>query len=89
MPNKWFAAVLGLLFHPLAFIYLGKFKWAGLYFLLSALLVLANFSVLADAIYLSLRIALLLFVVCMRLNSLKLAQLTLRLHGIVDGGVRC
>lgn len=43
MPNKWFAAALGFLSQPLAFIYLAKFRWALFYFLISILLGIIDF----------------------------------------------
>lgn len=43
MPNRWFAAVLGFLFQPLAFVYLAKLKWALFYFLASIVLGIADF----------------------------------------------
>lgn len=43
MPNKWFSALLGFFFQPLAFIYLAKFKWVLIYFLASILLGITDF----------------------------------------------
>ncbi|MGQ8364231.1 signal peptidase I [Glaciecola sp. 1036] len=43
MPNKWFSAVLGFLFPPLAFIYLARFKWALVYFLAAVITGILDF----------------------------------------------
>ena len=43
MPNKWFSAVLGFFFQPLAFVYLARFKWVLVYFLGSVILGASDF----------------------------------------------
>lgn len=48
MPNKWFAGVLGLLFQPLAFLYLAKLKLALLYFALLVVFALADYYLMMN-----------------------------------------
>jgi len=43
MPNKWFAAALGFLSQPLAFIYLANLKWVLFYLLISIIFGIADF----------------------------------------------
>ncbi|MEH6542680.1 MAG: signal peptidase I [Porticoccaceae bacterium] len=62
MPNKWFAAILGFLFQPLAFLYLAKLKLAIVYFSLLMIVGIADFALIKKTGYSGL--GLLLAVVC-------------------------
>lgn len=43
-PNQWIAGTLGLLLHPLGFIYLSKYKWALVYLLIAIPVSIIEFS---------------------------------------------
>lgn len=57
MANKWFAAILGLILPPLAFVYLANLRIAALYFILLVCSAIADFYI-EPAIGLSLRVLL-------------------------------
>ena len=39
VPNKWIAAILGILLQPIGLLYLGKLKWPIFYLLLGLIIV--------------------------------------------------
>lgn len=48
MPNRWFAAVIGVLVPPLAFVYLSRWRWVLVYSLAFVLVVFATRAFLFD-----------------------------------------
>ncbi len=51
MPNKWFAAFLGLFFQPLSFIYLSKFQWFWVYVVANVVATLLDYYLIAKTGY--------------------------------------
>lgn len=62
MPNKWFSVFLGFLLPPLAFVYLARFNWAIIYFLLLIIAAASDFYLNTETGYSGLSI--LLAIVC-------------------------
>lgn len=48
MPNRWFSALLGFFFPPVAFLYLSLFRWALLYFVLLLVSAIADFALIKE-----------------------------------------
>lgn len=78
MPNKWFSAVLGFSLHPLAFVYLARFKWALIYVIASVILGICDFVLYRKLGYFGL--GFLLAIVCC-VHAYRLAKIVVFENG--------